>query len=120
MIERRSSARAEDDRFRRPLWLGLSTVLLALSACVSDADPREGNREPPDGRADSVVRDGGVGDSARADAQDRSVTDDADETQDGSDGGEESSTDAASDVTNRDASDATDGSDVGDTRVPDA
>jgi hypothetical protein len=102
MIETAPTAVASDPGFRGSLWLGLLGALLALSACISESDPRDGTLEAPDGRADSDVREGGVGDAARSDARDISVTEDADDPLDGV--SDEGALD--SDVTMGDATDA--------------
>jgi hypothetical protein len=107
-----------NDKLPGALRIGLLAAVLALPACVSDADPREGNHELPDARADSDVRDEGARDSARTDAQDASVTQDADDGGGGEDTIDESATDAGVDNFRIDAAES--GGDTADARGPDA
>ncbi|HMI87090.1 MAG TPA: hypothetical protein VK550_23505 [Polyangiaceae bacterium] len=102
MTERSSCTLPSDDKARPPRRLGVLAAVLALSACVSDADPREESRGPGDARAGSDVRDG-TGDSLLTDRQDSSVPEDGDIDTELPDAISE----RAIDVTGRDGSDET-------------
>jgi hypothetical protein len=81
-----------------------------LSACVSDAVPREGNREAGSGnRADAGGKDGAASDAPRGDAADTWIVDDTD---DASDDGDNSDAPGRDDV-----SDAAPGIDVTDSAL---
>lgn len=100
------------DRLRSFTQLVVFAAVLALPACVSEADPREGSQGPRDVRSGSDVSDADARDSARNDAQDGSVPEDSDDQS--MDAVGERGIDAEGDSSARDGSDATSSPDATD------
>jgi hypothetical protein len=107
MIQRPSCAASGGDTIRHFSPRVVLAMALVLSACVSDADPRDENPGPSDARSGSDVRDADQRDSARTDAVDGSVREDGGDPRDG-DAGDDRTVDAADELTARDAGDAAD------------
>ena len=119
MIEEGTSGAVGDGGLLRHFRLVLLTAFLGLSACVSDALPRDDDSDAQvrDARAD--IRDGDAADASRADtprsdAQDASVTADGDSAPGSSDAGDDRPiVDVSADLG------VSDVADTGDVRGPD-
>jgi len=118
MTEISALGAAGGDGLLRRLRLVLLTALFGLSACVSDALPRDDDDDDgaaPRRDASADARDGDAGDARRADAsrtdaQDTTVTADSDSAADTADAGAERPVvDASADLSVSDVADAADG-----------